>query len=100
MVRPRPPAIKRQHNSPDEAFGAVVTELRVGKEWSQERLSEKVGCSEPYINRMEQGKLSPTLGMIVALAQVFGLSSSQLLARAERKYLRAQKQNALKTRKF
>ena len=88
MARPITPKLERQHNTPEEALGAVVTMLRTAKSWSQEYLAEKVGCTKVYVNRLEHGRQSPTLRLIAALAQVFGLRPSQLLARAERKYLK------------
>jgi DNA-binding XRE family transcriptional regulator len=38
--------------------------------------------------RVEKGQQNPSLDLLVVVAQVFGLSGSQLLAKAERKYLR------------
>jgi len=88
VARPINPKLERQHNTPEQALGAVLTTLRTAKGWSQEDLGDKVGCSEVYVNRLEHGRQSPTFRLIVALAQVFGLRPSQLLARAEKKYLK------------
>ena len=66
-------------------MGAVITDLRTSKTWSQQDLGDKIGYSKVYIVRIEQGKQSPTLNFIVSVAQVFGFRTSQLLARLERK---------------
>jgi transcriptional regulator with XRE-family HTH domain len=51
-------------------------------------MGHRVGYSERHINAVELGATSPTHRMLVATAQVFGLRPSQLLARAERLYLK------------
>lgn len=77
-------AIKRQTNTPEQALGAVVTELRTSKKWSQRDLGEQIGHTEYYISRIEKGTQSAPLDVIVNIAQAFGLRGSQLLAKAEK----------------
>lgn len=81
---------ERKHTTPDEALGAVITELRVQKNWSHVEMGEKVGYSDKHLNSVELGYKSPTHRLLVATAQLFGLRASQLLARAERLYLKHQ----------
>ncbi len=83
--------VERKHATPDEALGAVITALRLGKTWSHAELSHRVGYTEKHLIAVEMGAASPTHGAIVATAQAFGLRGSQLLARAERLYLKHQK---------
>lgn len=85
VARPISLKLKRETNTPEQALGALITKLRTAKGWSQGKLSEKLGYDASYLGRVERGTQSPTLRMIVATAQVFGLKPSQLLARAERK---------------
>lgn len=77
-------AIKRATDTPEAALGAVITELRTSKKWSQRDLGEKIGHTEYYVSRIEKGTQSAPLDVIVNLAQAFGLRGSQLLARAEK----------------
>jgi transcriptional regulator with XRE-family HTH domain len=84
--------VARKHGTPDEALGAVITALRLAKKWSHTEMSHRVGYSEKHLIAVERGTSSPTHKTIVATAQVFGLRASQLLARAERKYLKSQPQ--------
>jgi transcriptional regulator with XRE-family HTH domain len=84
MGRPIVP-IKRQTNTPEEALGAVITDLRVSRKWSQGDLGEKIGHTEFYVSRIEKGTQSAPLDVIVLVAQAFGLRGSQLLAKAEKK---------------
>ena len=77
---------ERKHSTPDEALGAVITALRLKKGWTHAEMAERVGYSDKHLNAVELGYKSPTHGLLVAIAQVFHLRSSQLLASAERLY--------------
>jgi transcriptional regulator with XRE-family HTH domain len=81
---------KRTYTTPEEAIGAVITDLRLRRRWSHMEMSEKLGYSGHYINQVELGRRSPTHGMLAETAALFGLRPSQLLARAERLYLKHQ----------
>jgi transcriptional regulator with XRE-family HTH domain len=54
-------------------------------------LSERLGYSAKYLVDLEQGEVSPSYRAIVATSLAFGLRASQLLAHAERLYLKHQK---------
>jgi transcriptional regulator with XRE-family HTH domain len=86
MSRPITPDLKRQSKTYRQALGAVVTKLRTGKNLSQRVFAAKTGYSVGYMNQIESGKRNLSLEMIQALAEVFGLRASQLLAKAERKH--------------
>jgi transcriptional regulator with XRE-family HTH domain len=77
-------AIKRATNTPEQSLGAVVTELRTEKKWSQRDLGDQIGHTEYYVSRIEKGTQSAPLDVIVKIAQAFGLRGSQLLAKAEK----------------
>lgn len=66
-----------------EAFGRAVRELRSERGMSQEALSFAAGRHDTYIRRVEQGRSSPTLDTIVALAKALGVTPSTLVRRAE-----------------
>lgn len=65
-----------------------MTELRTRRKWSRQSLADKTGYSLTYISGVELGHRNPSLEMIQAIAEVFGLRPSQLLAQAERKQAR------------
>jgi transcriptional regulator with XRE-family HTH domain len=88
VARPISNRLKRQTKTLGGALGAVITQLRVEKQWSQRRLAERSGYEASSISRIERGKANPTMALLIVMADVFGLRPSQLLARAERKYLR------------
>jgi transcriptional regulator with XRE-family HTH domain len=86
--------VERKHHTPDQALGAVITQLRMARNWSHAEMGHRVGYSERHINAVELGTASPTHRMLVAAAQVFGLRASQLLARAERLYVKHEKKRS------
>lgn len=83
--------MERRQDTPDQALGAVITRLRLSKNWSHAEMADRVGYSERHLTAVELGAASPTHRLIVAIAQVFGIHASQLLARAERLYLKHDK---------
>jgi transcriptional regulator with XRE-family HTH domain len=81
--------LKRQSRTLAQAIGAVVTQLRIEREWSQELLGRKAGYSTAWVNKLENGKVNPTLELVIVLADIFKLTLSQFFSRAERKHLRS-----------
>ena len=86
MARPITDNLERHYDTPEQALGYVITQLRVKKNWPQEYVAEKAGYSQRYFLRVERGTQNPTYRFMLAVAPLFGLSPSQLLARAERKH--------------
>ena len=78
--------LRRQTETLGQAIGAVVTKLRIEKDWSQQQLATKSGYSIGWVNQLEKGKINPTLELVVALADTFKLTLSQFFARAERQH--------------
>lgn len=68
-----------------EALGQVVAELRTKRNWTQEELGKRAGYSHTQMGNIEASKQSPRFKLIVSLSQAFGLRSSSLIARAEKK---------------
>ena len=84
MARPITDNLERHYDTPEQALGYVITQLRVRRNWPQEYVAEKSGYSQRYFLRVERGTQNPTYRFMLAVAPLFGLSPSQLLARAER----------------
>jgi transcriptional regulator with XRE-family HTH domain len=82
--------LKRQTETLGQALGAVITTLRTGKKWSQDKLALKSGYSLVWINQVERGKANPTIALVIVMSDIFKLRPSQLLAWAERKYQKKQ----------
>ena len=90
VARPISEKLKRQTETLRQALGAAITTLRTKKKWSQGLLARKSGYELSTINRLERGKANPTMQLVIVMSDIFGLRPSQLLARAERKYLKKQ----------
>ncbi|ONG53360.1 LacI family transcriptional regulator [Pseudoroseomonas deserti] len=56
---------------------------REGRNWSLAELAERSGVSKAMISKIERDEVSPTAALLGRLSGAFGLSLSQLLARAE-----------------
>ncbi len=57
-----------------KAIGKHLRKIREGKEISQEQLSVKAGYYHTYVNKIEQGKYSPSLHTIWRLTHTLGIS--------------------------
>ena len=61
-------------------FGKNIKELRIEKNMSQKMLAEKIGVTQGAVYFWEKEINEPTVGYIVKLATVFGVSVDDLLA--------------------
>ena len=64
-------------------FGQVLRGLRLQVGLSQEELAHQADVSRNYIGLLEQGRRSPALGVIFALAEALSDSPSALIAAVE-----------------
>lgn len=69
-------------NAVARAFGATIREMRTARGLSQEALAERSGFDRTYPSLLERGLRTPTLGVIVRLAEALGVSAEALLADA------------------
>ncbi|MFD7923308.1 helix-turn-helix domain-containing protein [Streptomyces sp. NPDC059740] len=69
-------------------FGAVLKALREEAGLTQERLSEKVGFSVPYVAKIEQGRRYPPRDLADRAEECLGHSAANVLRAAERSLTR------------
>jgi transcriptional regulator with XRE-family HTH domain len=98
MVKPIGADKERKARNLDEALGAVITQLRLRRRWSQQKLAEIAGYDESYVRQLERGKKSATLRTLSDLAAAFSMSASSLIRLSEKKIQRASL-DAVNTRK-
>jgi transcriptional regulator with XRE-family HTH domain len=67
----------------DGRIAARLLAERTSRSWSLEQLAERSGVSRAMISKVERGESSPTAAVLGRLSAAFGLTLSQLLARAE-----------------
>lgn len=63
--------------TPDEnlkKLGKQVRQLRKGRKWSQQKLSDISGLAERTISRIERGVMNPSFEVLAALVDVLGIS--------------------------
>src|SRR5580765_8717795 len=79
-----PTKLKRDCDTPERAFGAVITELRLKQGLSSAHVAHKVGCNPGYMIEVEHGKRNPTFKLLKATADLHKVKLSLIMARAER----------------
>jgi transcriptional regulator with XRE-family HTH domain len=57
----------------------MVRELRLAKSLSQTDLAFKIGKDQPSINRLEKGKINPSILYLLEIANGLEISVSKLL---------------------
>jgi ribosome-binding protein aMBF1 (putative translation factor) len=62
---------ERRARNLGEAIGALVTDLRKQKHWSQAELAHRVGCNESTVRILEMATKSPTLRTLENVAGAF-----------------------------
>ena len=67
----------------DKSFGDTIRQRRKELGLSQEALSFKAGLHRNYISDIERGLKSPSLRVIVKLADALGLAVSTMMRMAE-----------------
>ena len=56
-----------------------IRELRLAREWSQQRLADEVGVSKVTISELERGKMQLTLDYMRRIAEPLDCSAAELL---------------------
>lgn len=69
--------------SPAVALGRTLVIQRSARGWKRKDLVARSGLSYPYIAELETGTKEPSMVVLRALADVFGVRPSQLLVWAE-----------------
>lgn len=78
MAKSKTDNIKKRYQKKLEGFGKNLKKLREGKGMTQEQIAFKSGISFTTINRLENGKLNPTLATLYAIADTFKVSVQEL----------------------
>jgi transcriptional regulator with XRE-family HTH domain len=62
-----------------EIFGARLRELRIARDLTQAQLAERARSNKPFISNLERGRTTPTLGMLIRLADALGCRVTDLV---------------------
>lgn len=66
-----------------KAFGMAVRDARINANLTQEQLAHRAGVHRTYIGDLENGRKSPTLDVVEALAGALERTAHELIAEAE-----------------
>ncbi len=59
-------------------LGRRVRNLRKRKKWTLEELAHRAGMHVTYLSSIEHGQRNPTLNILGAISQAFGISMAAL----------------------
>ena len=60
-------------------LGENLKRIRTEKDITQSDIAKSLGVSRGFVSNIENGKTNPTLATIAKVAEVLGVSSSELL---------------------
>lgn len=61
-----------------EIIGRNIAIKRAGMGWTQAELAKRLNSSQPYINRLESGKVAPKNETLAKIAKLFRVSPESL----------------------
>jgi transcriptional regulator with XRE-family HTH domain len=76
-----PPA--ERTNADAVRFGAIVRRLRKERGWTQDRLARRANLNPSYLSILERGGNTPSLTIILELAEVLGASAADMVRELE-----------------
>lgn len=79
------PATREVEAADARHLGRRIHELRVGRGWTQDALSDRAGVSKAMLSKVERGENNPTLVVATRIAAALGLTMSQLIGADERR---------------
>ncbi|MEZ4495156.1 MAG: helix-turn-helix transcriptional regulator [Dehalococcoidia bacterium] len=69
----------RGNRTIDQAFGEVLKRLRKRAGLSQEELAHRCDLHRTYVSMLERGLKSPSLGVVVRLAEELGVDAWEMV---------------------
>ena len=67
----------------NSTFGPVLRNLRLGRNWTQAELGEKLGVTPQHVSMMESSKKFPSLQMLFLVADALGVSLTSIASAME-----------------
>ena len=65
------------------AFGPVLRNLRLERNWTQAELGEKLGVAPQHVSMLESSKKFPSLQMLFLVAEALGVSLTSIASAME-----------------
>jgi transcriptional regulator with XRE-family HTH domain len=83
VTTPPESAAGRKGSPTGEQVGRVVRRLRLERGLNLQELAKAAGLHWTYLSGIERGRRNPSLKVVAAIAGSFGLTTSELVSRAE-----------------
>lgn len=74
---------KNERRELSAVLAARLRELRARRNLTQDQVAEAIGCHESAVSRWESGSRLPPCTDVLALAELYGVSTDDLLGRRE-----------------
>jgi transcriptional regulator with XRE-family HTH domain len=84
VTAPPEPAAGSTGSPTGEQFGRAVRQLRFERGLKLQELARTAGLHWTYLSGIERGLRNPSMRVLVAIAGSFGLSTAELVRRAEK----------------
>jgi len=68
-----------------QSLGERIRRMRERQHLNIEQLAEKTGYKEEYLNKIEEGKISPPVGALISVSRALAVDSKALLSEDEKK---------------
>lgn len=75
--------LKRRQARKEHNMGETLKRIRCIFGYDVKQIAEKLGTSQAYISDIENGKREPTLDILQALADIYGIKRSSIMLMAE-----------------
>ncbi|WP_349606378.1 cupin domain-containing protein [Cupriavidus sp. DF5525] len=72
--------MERKEMSQEIVIGARLKHARLNRKLSLRQLSEKVGCTESFLSKVENSKVRPSIPMLHKIAVTLGISVAKLFS--------------------
>lgn len=77
----RDAAFQKRLATEKRRLGGLLLALRRGAGWTQEEAAAEIGIHEKYLSRVENGMTNPTVEVLMAVAEAYGVELEQLFKR-------------------
>ena len=68
-----------------QSLGERIRMMRERQHLNIKELAEKTGYKEEYLNKIEEGKISPPVGALISVSRALAVDSKALLSEDEKK---------------
>ena len=69
---------------PSKTLGERVREMRAKKKISLEGFAHQIGADPTYLERIEDGRVSPPVGMLIQISRALAIDSATLLSESKK----------------